>query len=188
MESQPNRDDAPSPALGQSEQRRLLERAAGGDRSSQDRLVAANMPMVIRQAKKRTDQGLSLSDLVQEGSLGLVEAVHSFAGSGQEEFTRFAEDRVVQQMDAAIAVEASAVQEAQMLVTAANDYERVEVLLRRELRREPSASEIAQKLEWTVERTQYVAQVVADARRRHDEELLPFIDPDAVELDDLIGN
>jgi hypothetical protein len=44
--------------------------------------------------------------------------------------------------------------------------------------------ELAEKLEWSVERTHYVAQVVADARRGHDEELLTFIDPEAIEIDD----
>jgi hypothetical protein len=44
-------------------------------------------------------------------------------------------------------------------------------------------SEIAEKLEWTIERTRYVAQVVADARRRYDEELLAFIDPEAIDFD-----
>ena len=51
------------------------------------------------------------------------------------------------------------------------------MVLRRELNREPTESELAEKLEWTVERTRYVAQVVADARRRYDEEMLQFIDP-----------
>lgn len=182
------RRHAGAPAvLTDSEQTALLERSARGDRASSDRLVAANMAMVVRQANARAGQGLSISDLVQEGSLGLVEAVRQFAGSGRDDFGRFAEERVGRQMDDAIAAETSAVREAQLLVEAANDYERVEISLRRELRRDPSATEIAQKLEWTVERTQYVAEVVADARRRHDEELLPFIDPDAVDIDDLIG-
>jgi hypothetical protein len=56
-------------------------------------------------------------------------------------------------------------------------------LLRREIHRPPTTTEIAEKLEWTVDRTQYVASVVADARRRHDEELLEFIDPDAIDFD-----
>lgn len=176
-----------SVSLSDSEQRSLLERAALGDRPSQARLVAAQMSMVIRQADARAGQGLPLPDLVQEGSLGLVEAVQSFAGSGQADFEHFAEGLVGEHMDAAIAAEAAAVREAEQLVAAATDYERVELLLRRELHREPSKAEVAQKLEWTVERTEYVAQVVADARRRHDEELLPFIDPDAVDIDDLIG-
>jgi hypothetical protein len=42
---------------------------------------------------------------------------------------------------------------------------------------------VAEKLEWTVERTHYVAQVVGDARRRHDEEMLEFIDPAAIDFD-----
>jgi len=37
-----------------------------------------------------------------------------------------------------------------------------------------------------VERTRYVAQVVAEARRRHDEELLAFIDPDAIDFDETV--
>ena len=181
------REAAGAPQLADGEQERLLRGAGQGERASQDRLVAANLPMVIRQAAARVGRGLSLPDLVQEGSVGLVEAVQTFAGSGQQDFGRFAEGRVGEQMDLALAGEASAVREAELLVAAANDYERVEFLLRRELRREPSHTEIAQKLEWTVERTDYVAQVVADARRRQDEELLPFIDPDTVDVDDLIG-
>lgn len=187
---QPNSHDPSvrdgSSSLSAAEQRRLLERSAQGDGSSRDRLVAANMPMVIRQANARSGQGLSVPDLIQEGSLGLVEALQTFAASRQEDFGRFAEEHVGRQMDAAIAAEASAVRDAELLVTAASDYERVEILMHRELHRQPSPTEIAQKLEWTVERTQYVAQVVAEARRRHDEELLAFIDPDAVEIDDTI--
>jgi DNA-directed RNA polymerase specialized sigma subunit len=56
--------------------------------------------------------------------------------------------------------------------------------LRRELNREPTETELAEKLEWTTERTRYVALVVADARRRYDEEMLEFIDPAAIDFDD----
>ncbi|HXB05378.1 MAG TPA: hypothetical protein VNY77_10995, partial [Candidatus Angelobacter sp.] len=87
-------------------------------------------------------------------------------------------------MDRAIATEAAAVRDAQLLVAAATDYEHTELVLRRELQREPTESELAEKLEWTAERTRYVAQVVADARRRHDEDLLEFIDPAAIDFDD----
>jgi hypothetical protein len=69
-------------------------------------------------------------------------------------------------------------------VTAATDYEHTELVLRRELHRAPTDAELAEKLEWTVERTRYVAHVVADARRRHDEEMLEFIDPAAIDFDD----
>jgi DNA-directed RNA polymerase sigma subunit (sigma70/sigma32) len=175
-----------TPPLKNGEEESLLRKSANGDRSSQDRLVAANLGMVIRLAEAREARGLPVPDLVMEGSLGLVEAVQTFAGSGQEDFASFAEQKVGGQMDAAIEAEAAAARDAELLVAAASDYERTELLLSRELHRAPTESEIAEKLEWTVERTQYVAKVVADARRRHDEELLEFIDPDAIDFDDTV--
>jgi DNA-directed RNA polymerase sigma subunit (sigma70/sigma32) len=171
--------------FGAGEQETLLERSALGDRASQERLVAAHLALVISLAEARGVQGtLSVFDLVQEGSIGLVEAVRSFAGSGQADFKRFAEERVAAQLDAAIAAEGAAVHDEALLLAAATDYERTQLLMCRELRREPTATELAEKLEWTVDRTLYVAQVVADARRRHDEELLAFIDPEALDFDD----
>jgi RNA polymerase primary sigma factor len=166
------------------EEERLLEHAALGDLQSEDRLVAGHLAMVIRLAGTRGEQGLSVADLVQEGSIGLVEAVRSFTRSGESDFARFAENKVLAQMDEAIATEAAAVHDAQLLVAAATDYERTEVVMRYELGRSPTEAELAEKLEWTVDRTRYVAQVVADARRRHDEELLAFIDPAAIEIED----
>ena len=170
--------------LGPGEQEHLLRQAAGGDQASQDRLVAAYLPTVVRLAAARSDEGLSVPDLVQEGSIGFLEAMRTFEGSGEADFATFAEARISAQLTSAIEAEASAVRDAQLLVAAAEDYDRTEILLRHELHREPNERELAEKLEWTVERTRYVAEVVADARRRHDEELLAFIDPDAIDLDD----
>lgn len=195
MASQPflNDDDAAmrdlrkqarlSPPLDPLEQDRLLARSAAGDKTSLDRVVASKLGMVIRLAEERDDKGLPVPDLVQEGSLGLVDAVRTFAASGTTDFDAFAEQKASDQMDAAIAAEAAAARDAELLVAAANDYERTELLLRRELHRPPADREIAEKLEWTVERARYIAQVVAEARRQHDEELLQFIDPEAIDFD-----
>ena len=148
--------------------------------------MAAKLAMVIRLAESRREKGLSVPDLVQEGSLGLVEALRSFEGAGAAAFDAFAERKVSDQMDAAIAAEAAAVRDADQLVAAATDYERVEILLRRSLQRAPTEAEIARKLEWPPERTRYVAQVVSDARRRHDEDLLAFLDTEAVDVDNAV--
>jgi len=177
------RQASSSTPLDPGEAKRLLEHSARGDRASEDRLVAANLSMIIRLADVRGERGLSTSDLVQEGSIGLVQAMRTFAGSGQDDFTAFAEQKVGEQMDAAIEAEAAAVRDGELLVAAAGDYERTELLLGRTLRRLPTAAEIAEKLEWTVERTTYVGEVVAEARRRHDEEVLALVDPEAIELD-----
>ena len=170
--------------LSPAEERTLLERAAVGDKGSQDRLVAAHLDLVIRLAAARGEQPLSVPELVQEGSIGLVEAVRTFGSSGDSDFQRFAGRLIDEKIDAAIAAEAASVHDAELLIAAATDYERTEVLIRIELGRETTEAELAEKLEWTVDRTRYVAHVVADARRRHDEELLEFIDPAAIDFDD----
>lgn len=167
------------------EESALLERAARGDKASQERLVAAHLDMVLRLAEARGEQRLSMADIVQEGSIGLVEAVRTFESHGPGDFVPFAERLINLHIDDAIAAEATAVRDAELLVAAATDYERTEVVLRRELKREPTENELAEKLEWTVDRTRYVAQVVADARRRYDEEMLQFIDPEEIEEIDL---
>jgi DNA-directed RNA polymerase sigma subunit (sigma70/sigma32) len=170
--------------LAKSDEATLLTRAGLGDGFSQDRLVAAHMDRVIRLAAARGEQALSLADLVQEGSIGLLHAVRTFAESGETDFASFAEAGIAAQIDAALAAEAAAVREGELLVAAATDYERAELVLARILHRAPTAAELAEKLEWTVDRTLYVANVVADARRRYDEEMLAFIDPEAVDLEE----
>ena len=165
------------------EQAELLRRAGEGDGPSHDRLIEAFMPTVLRLASARGEQGLPRGDLGQEGSIGLIEAIRTFSASGELDFRRFAELRIAARLAEAIDEEAAAVREAELLVTAAEDYDRVEMSLRRELHREPTEVEMARKLEWTAERTRYVAQVVTEARRRHDEELLAYIDPEVVVLE-----
>ena len=170
-------------SLDSAQQDELLRRAGGGDKASLDRLVEALMPTVVRLAAARGEQSMEIGDLVQEGCIGLIEAIRTFSASGEPDFKRFAEVHIAAQLTAAIDAEAAAAREAQLLVTASADYDRVEMLLRRELHRVPTEVEIARKLEWTVERTRYVAQVVTEARRRHDEELLAYIDPEALVIE-----
>lgn len=169
--------------LSGAEQDRLLHQAALGDKGSQERLVAAHLDLVIRLAEARGEQSLSMLDLIQEGSIGLVQAVRSYVESGEGDFVRFAEQHINAHMDAAIAADATALRDAELLVAAATDYERVQLAMRLELGRTPTEDELAEKLEWTVQRTRYVAQVMAEARRRHDEEMLEFIDPEAIDFD-----
>lgn len=59
-------------------EKELLARAARGDRSARDRLVEANQRFVIRMAISFRNQGISIADLVQEGNLGLIEAIDRY--------------------------------------------------------------------------------------------------------------
>src|SRR3989454_2984954 len=125
------------------EEKALLEKSSLGDPASLDRVVAANLGMVIRLAEAHHDSALSVPDLVMEGSIGLVEAARSFATSGEPDFAKFAARKGGEQMDSAIPAQAAAGRDAELLVAAASDYERTELLLARELRRAPNEREIA---------------------------------------------
>ncbi len=64
--------------LAPSEEKTLLALSIKGDASARDRLVEANQRFVVRMAISYRNQGLTLSDLIQEGNLGLIEAIDRF--------------------------------------------------------------------------------------------------------------
>lgn len=137
-------------------------------------------------ARERSGRGLSQGDLFQEGTIGLMEAIETFQTSGVADFESFARDRVGVHMDRALGDEEKAVNDGKMLVQAAEDFERAEIISRRELGRAATDAELAQKLEWTIERTAEIRQMVADARRRHDEELLPYLELADIDVEGIV--
>jgi RNA polymerase primary sigma factor len=162
----------------------LLRRAGAGDETARDTLLKTKLAVVGRLAAARLQRGLPFGDLVQEGSIGLMGAIDYFEGSGRADFDAFAEEQAAAQMDAALANEAATVREGELLVEAARQYEAAEMALARELRRKPDEGELSRKLDWSQQRTSQIGELVDEARRRHDEELLEYLDPDAVELED----
>jgi DNA-directed RNA polymerase sigma subunit (sigma70/sigma32) len=163
------------------ERARLLERAGAGDEAARDILLKTKMEMVGRMAAARTERGLPFGDLVQEGSIGLMGAIDYFHRSGRADFDAFAEEQVAAQMEAALESEAAAVREANLVVEAAQQYEDAEMALARDLGRAPTEAELSKKLNWTAQRTSQIGEIVDEARRLHDEELLEYIDPDALD-------
>lgn len=172
---------------GSAGQRELVARAATGDRDAQRELFDSQRSMLNRLAGERADRGLAREDLLQEGSLGVLSAIQELAGSEAEDFAGLAERRAAAEMDAALSSEAEAKEREERMVRDANAFAVAEVRLQRELGRAPRAGEIAAHLEWTVDRVEEVAAAVADARERDDEELLRYIDPDEVDVLDLLG-
>jgi RNA polymerase sigma-32 factor len=72
------REAARHPMLDREEERRLLCRADAGDAEAQRRLVASHLRLVVKIARSYRDSGLPMSDLVQEGTIGLIRAVRRF--------------------------------------------------------------------------------------------------------------
>jgi RNA polymerase primary sigma factor len=177
------RGNRPDPA----EHDRLLEAATRGDPQAQRSLLNAHLDWVASAAEERRDRGLSEGDLFQEGALGLLEAIKALETAGSAEFEDACSREIAVHMDRALADEEAAVREGEMLVRAAEDYERTEIGLRSELGRQATNAELAEKLEWTQERTEQVRQLVDEARRRHDEEILDYLEPVDPEAEDAVG-
>jgi DNA-directed RNA polymerase specialized sigma subunit len=166
------------------EHARLLRSAAEGDHEAQRQLVRAHLDWVATAADDRQHRELGEADLFQEGSLGLMEAIASFGPRRADAFEAFCRERIEARMDAALEEERSTVRERELLLEAAEDYQRVEIELRHRLHRAATTAELAEKLEWSQERTEEIGRVVQDARRRHDEEVLEYLDSDD-EIEDL---
>ena len=168
------------------ELRRLLRASGLGDARARDVLTQAHLDWVIGAARERADRGLSVADLFQEGTVGLLEAIDQFPSADRDDFEVFARERVAGRMDHALGDEERVVNEGRMLVQAAEDYVSAEISIRDELGRTGSDPELAEKLKWSVSRTKEIGQIVADARRRHDEELLEYLEPEDLDLETVI--
>lgn len=68
------------PLLSAEEERELCSRIRQGDQESRDRMITANLKLVIREAYRLRGKGISLPDLIQEGTLGLMSAVKDYDG------------------------------------------------------------------------------------------------------------
>jgi DNA-directed RNA polymerase specialized sigma subunit len=168
------------------EHERLIEAAGRGDQEARDSLTSAHLDWVLTAARERADRGLSQSDLFQEGTIGLMEAIQSFPSSGRTDFEAFVREHVANHMDRALGDEQKAVDDSKMLLQSAHDYVEAEVSARTELGRAPTTVELAAKLEWSTQRAEEIGLMVADARRRHDEEILQYLEVDDIDLDTLI--
>ena len=168
------------------EQQLLLDRIRSGpDEGGVARLLENGLGMVLKLAYAKRDRGLTIGDLFQDGSVGLLASIRAFPVSGAPDFDQFTAAQTALAMEDALLAEEASVRQEHLLIQAAADYDRVELDLARELHRAPTVVEIGQRLEWTPERTEHIRGIVAEARRRHDEELLLYVEPE--EVTDLLG-
>src|SRR2546430_1931028 len=138
-------DQSPDPA----EHERLLDAAGRGDPAARETLTTLHLDWVLAAARERADRGLSQSDLFQEGTIGLIEAIQGFRASGTPDFEGFARELVGTHMDRALGDEEKAVRDSEMLLQAAHDYVEAELTARRDLGRTATDLELATKLEWS---------------------------------------
>jgi DNA-directed RNA polymerase sigma subunit (sigma70/sigma32) len=169
------------PPLPVDEVGRLLDTMHGtGGNAAAATLVRHHLSIALDAALERRDQGVDVGDLFQEGSIAVVTAVDEYGrrGGAPAGLRAYVERVVALHLDAALAREAEERAAGEAFVRDAQRYELAEVELRHRFAREPTSLELAAALEWTVEKVEAVAEMLAEARALNDESLLPYLDDD----------
>jgi RNA polymerase primary sigma factor len=122
-----------------------------GDQKALDRLTKANLRFVVSVAKQYQNQGLSLSDLINEGNLGLIKAAQRFDETKGFKFISYAVWWIRQSILQALAEQSRIVRLPLNKVGLTNRISKAYTALEQEFEREPSADEIATLLEIEIE-------------------------------------
>ncbi|HEV1997788.1 MAG TPA: sigma factor, partial [Candidatus Dormibacteraeota bacterium] len=144
-------------------------------------LVEHNLDLVVTQAHTHLGRGLPFSDLYQEGSIGLVDAVGAYAGKG--EFREFASLHIGLQMDSLIESENRARQETEEDVVDVRTLDMAQVMFRRENGRDAKPIEMQKSLGWDEGRMERIDRMLDLARERNDAATINFLEPS--DADDL---
>ena len=124
----------------------LAQRIKMGDQRALDKLVQANLRFVVSVAKQYQHQGLSLSDLINEGNLGLIKAAQRFDETKGFKFISYAVWWIRQSILQALAEQARIVRLPLNKVGLTNRIQKAMSQLEQEFEREPSAEELAEML------------------------------------------
>jgi RNA polymerase primary sigma factor len=142
------------PLITQDEEVRLAQRIRTGEEEALDKLVRSNLRFVVSVAKKYQNQGVSLSDLINEGNLGLIRAAHKFDETKGIKFISYAVWWIRQAILQALAEQSRIVRVPLNRAGALHRIGKRSSALLQELGREPTPAEIAEGMEFTMEEVQ----------------------------------
>lgn len=125
----------------------LAKRILEGDELAKKELAAANLRLVVSIAKRYVGRGMLFLDLIQEGNMGLIKAVEKFDYTKGFKFSTYATWWIRQAITRAIADQARTIRIPVHMVETINKLTRIQRQLVQELGREPTAEEIAEKMD-----------------------------------------
>ena len=162
----------------------LAQRIRKGDRKALERLTKANLRFVVSVAKQYQNQGLSLSDLINEGNLGLIKAAEKFDETRGFKFISYAVWWIRQSILQAIAEQSRIVRLPLNQVGSVNKINRMLSKFEQEYERRPSVEEISQVINLPEEKV----DEAINANTRHVSVDAPFADGDEGSLLDVLVN
>lgn len=123
----------------------LAGKVAKGDASAREKMIQANLRLVVNIAKKYINRGLPLQDLIEEGNIGLIKSVERFRTSKGCKFSTYATYWIKQSIDRAVANQANTVRLPIHITTDLSKISRATRDLTMFLSREPNTSEVSAK-------------------------------------------
>ena len=140
-----------SPLLTAEEEVLYARRALRGDEVSRKRMIESNLRLVVKISRRYSNRGLALLDLVEEGNLGLIRAVEKFDPERGFRFSTYATWWIRQTIERAIMNQTRTIRLPIHVVKELNVYLRTARELAQKLDHEPTAEDIAQQLEKSVD-------------------------------------
>ncbi|MEM9888368.1 MAG: RNA polymerase sigma factor RpoD/SigA [Bacteroidota bacterium] len=162
----------------------LAKRIKQGDQIALEKLTKANLRFVVSVAKQYQNQGLSLSDLINEGNLGLIKAAQRFDETRGFKFISYAVWWIRQSILQALAEQSRIVRLPLNKVGSLNKINKAFSELEQAYEREPSADELAEQLEIPTEEVETTLGVAA----RHVSMDAPFVEGEDNSLLDVLEN
>ncbi len=132
--------------LTAAEEIELAKRSDKGERRAKDKLISANLRLVVSIAKKYVGRGMSLLDLIEEGNMGLMRAVDKYDWKRGFKFSTYATWWIRQAITRALADQARTIRIPVHMVETINRFNRAQRKLMQDLGREPTPDEVAKEL------------------------------------------
>ncbi|MCX4357428.1 MAG: RNA polymerase sigma factor RpoD [Oscillospiraceae bacterium] len=150
------------PLLTAEEEGELAERIVNGDDEARDRLITANMRLVVSIAKHYVGRGMPLLDLIQEGYSGLIKAVEKFDYTKGFKFSTYATWWIRQSITRAIADQARTIRIPVHMVETISRVKKAQNKLLHENGHEPTIDEVAQELNMPSDRVREIIRIAQD--------------------------